>query len=249
MMKLQTTLFALALCSTTLTAWAAPPEKTFPINTPASAAPKTSTLRVSLMDQGINNISRSLMLRGEYRQLLNTVDLPEQGFVLDLSGQHFFNTHPAVLNDLVAAENYPNFTELNAGLGYRFQLFDKLGVIPQFHFRHMVAASPNVNQHLTSAEPGLRLEYWLYPEVTKISVDYGMSIPFLHLANRESNISPFTLSLNRINVEMSYRLLDFMDVTAGFFWWQVPTQFGTGALTSRDLSQVSGFSIGVGKVF
>lgn len=214
--------------------------------TPAPPLPKPRTLQVSILDQGISDISRSLMLRLAYRQLFATSEDGKNGYVLSGNFNHLFGTHPALLNRFVQAADagiYPNYNELGLGFGYRFA-FENFALIPQAHVRDMFAFGTNVNHHLVGFEPGLRLEYWIYPEVLRLSVDYGFNVPVLHLANQESNISPFTLSLHRVNTELNYRLLENFDLTAGFYFWQVPAQLGSGSITDTTLSGVAGFQVG-----
>lgn len=222
----------------------------YEIETPDPPAPKSQTLRLGFLDQGISDISRSLMLNVAYRQLFAT-DSPQQGYVFSAHFHHLFNTHPALLNRFVQAEDagfYPNFNELGVGVGYRFA-YENFALIPQAHFRNLFASGQQVSQHLMGFEPGLRLEYWIYPEVTKLSVDYGFNVPFLHLANQQSNISPFTLSLHRIYTELSYRLFENFELVSGFYWWQVPAQLGSGRITNTTLSNVTGFQVGGGLTF
>jgi len=225
--------------------------QSFPIEIPDPPKPKTQTFRVSILDQGIQDISRSLMLNLAYRQLFATDESGQQGYVFSAHFHHLFGTHPALLERFVRAENaglYPNFNEIGVGVGYRLA-YENFALIPQVHFRDMFAMGNNVSQHLIGFEPGLRLEYWIYPEVTRLSVDYGFNVPFLHLANQESNISPFTLSLNRIYTELSYRLFEPVDLVAGFYWWQVPKQLGSGGITETTLSNITGFQVGAGITF
>ncbi|PIQ24771.1 hypothetical protein COW36_23660 [bacterium (Candidatus Blackallbacteria) CG17_big_fil_post_rev_8_21_14_2_50_48_46] len=222
----------------------------FPVKTPGAPTPKTTEFQFSLLDQGINDISRSMMLRLAYRQLLASETDRQQGYVLDAHFHHFFNTSPATLERFLSASQvagYPNYNEISAGVGYRFA-WENFALIPQAHFRDMFAMAPNVQQHLIGFEPGVRLEYWLYPEVARISVDYGFNVPVLHLANQVSNVSPFTLTLHRIYTEMNYRLLPNLDLLAGFYWWQAPAQLGSGSITDRTLSNIFGFQVGAGFV-
>jgi hypothetical protein len=224
------------------------PDLTFPVKTPAAPQPKTLNFQFSLLDQGISDISRSTMLRLAYRQLLASPDNLQQGYVLDAHFHHMFNSSPATLERFLSASQiagYPNFNEIGAGVGYRFA-WENFALIPQAHFRDMFAMAPNVHQHLIGFEPGLRLEYWIYPESLRLSVDYGFNVPVLHLANQVSNISPFTLTLHRINTEMTYRLLPSVDLLAGFYWWQAPSQLGSGSITDRTLSNIFGFQVGAG---
>lgn len=220
----------------------------FPVKTPDAPVPKIRYLQFSILDQGINDISRSLMLRIAYRHLLAAELNSQQGYVLDAHFHHFFNTSPAALERFLSTtqvSSYPNFNELGLGVGYRFA-WENFALIPQAHFRDMFALAPNVHQHLIGFEPGLRLEYWLYPEVARISVDYGFNVPVLHLANQYSNISPFTLTLHRISTEMTYRFLPNLEALAGFYWWQAPSQLGSGSITNPALSNIFGFQIGAG---
>jgi hypothetical protein len=222
--------------------------ETFPIKTPDAPQPKNLSFQFSLLDQGINDISRSTLLRLSYRQLLSAPDNLNQGYVLDAHFHHFFNTSPAVLERFLSASQvagYPNFNEIGAGVGYRFA-WENFALIPQAHFRDMFAFAPNVHQHLIGFEPGLRLEYWIYPESLRLSLDYGFNVPVLHLANQISNISPFTLSLHRVYTEMTYRFLPNLDLLAGFYWWQAPSQLGSGSITDRTLSNIFGFQVGAG---
>ena len=233
----------------TLSAVAAPSD-VFPVKTPSAPPPKTQTLHISLLDQGINDISRALMLRLGWRQLLSSSENPQQGYVLDAHFHHLFNSSPAAFERFLSASQtngYPNFNELGAGAGYRFS-WENFALIPQAHFRDMFALAPNVNQHLIGFEPGIRLEYWLYPEVTRLSLDYGFNVPVLHLANQISNISPFTLSLHRLSTEMTWRALPNIEIEAGFYWWQVPAQLGSGSITSPTLSSIFGFQTGLGLI-
>lgn len=226
-------------------------EHVYKIKTPEPPKPKVQSFGFSILDQGISDISRSLMLRLAYRQLFATDDSNLQGYVLSADFEHLFGTHPALLNRFVQAADtgiYPNFNELGVGFGYRWS-YQNFAIIPQVHVRDMMAFGQNVNQHLVGFEPGLRLEYWIYPEVARLSVDYGFNVPFMHLANQTSDISPFTLSLHRINTELSYRLIENLDLVAGFYWWQVPSQLGSGGITSTTLSNVTGFQIGGALVF
>lgn len=223
----------------------------FEIETPDPPRPKTQTLRLSILDQGISDISRSLMLRLSYRKLFATDESHQNGYVFSGHFNHLANTHPALLNRFVQAEDagfYPNFNELGVGLGYRFA-FENFAIIPQAYARDMIALGNNVSQHLIGFEPGLRLEYWIYPEVARLSVDYGLNVPVLHLANTTGNISPFGLSLNRVYTELSYRVLENLDLVTGFYWWQVPAQLGTGGITDTTLSNMTGFQIGGGLTF
>jgi hypothetical protein len=225
--------------------------RSFAVETPDAPAPKAQTLRVSLLDQGISDISRSLMLNVAYRQLFATDESQQQGYVFSAHFHHLMNTHPALLNRFLQAEEagfYPSFSEIGLGVGHRFS-YENFALIPQAHFRNLFALGQNVSQHLIGFEPGVRLEYWIYPEVTKLSVDYGFNVPFLHLANQESNISPFTLSLHRIYTELSYRLFENVELVSGFYWWQVPSQLGSGSITNTTLSNVTGFQIGAGLAF
>ncbi len=227
------------------------PEQEFELTLPERKLPDTESLRAALMDQGISDISRTTFLQLNYRKLLPTDETNLQGYVFDVNFQHAFGSHPALLNRFVSADAagfYPNFTDLSAGLGYRFD-FANFGVIPQARFRDMFAIGQDVNQHLIGFEPGLRLEYWIYPEVARLSVDYGFNVPVLHLANEESNISPFSLSTQRVYTELSYRLLENLDVFSGFYWWQVPSQLGSGRITTTTLSNMTGFVVGAGFSF
>lgn len=227
------------------------PERSFDVKTPAPPLPKVQSFSFSILDQGISDISRSLMLRLAYRQLFPTDAARTQGYVFSADFEHLFGTHPALLNRFVQASDtgiYPNFNELGAGFGYRFA-YQNFALIPQVHVRDMMAFGQNVNQHLVGFEPGLRLEYWIYPEVARLSIDYGFNVPFMHLANQTSDVSPFTLSLHRINTELSYRVIENLDVVAGFYWWQVPAQLGSGGITSTTLSNVTGFQVGGALVF
>lgn len=228
------------------------PAQDFPVITPAPPLPKTQSFQFSLLDQGINDLSRPLMLRLAYRQLFPTDDSNRNGYLFSAHLNHLFGTNPALLNRFVQAENagvYPNFNDLGVGFGYRFA-YENFALIPQVHVRDMFAfGGQNVNHHLIGFEPGVRLEYWIYPEVARLSVDYGFNVPVLHLANSQSNVSPFTLSLNRINTELMYRFLDNFELVSGFYWWQVPAQLGSGSITSTTLSNVTGFQIGAGFAF
>lgn len=224
------------------------PGKSFPVQTPNPPRPKTRSFHFSLLDQGISDISRSLMFRADYRELFATDAEKQQGYVISAHLHHLFNTHPALLNRFVQAEDaglYPSLSELGVGLGYRFA-YENFALIPQAKFRDTFALGANVNQHLIGFEPGLRLEYWIYPEVARLSVDYGFNVPVLHLANQTSNISPFTLSNHRIYTELSYRLLENLDVFSGFYWWQVPSQLGSGSITDTTQSNITGFQVGFG---
>ena len=236
------------------------PEQSFTVKTPDPPRAKTQTVTLSILDQGVSDISRSLMLRLAYRQLFATDAAQLQGPIFSAHFHHLFGTNPAMLNRFVQAADagiYPNFNELGIGAGYRWA-YENFAIIPQAHFRDMMAFGKNrvnggtpfdVNQHLIGFEPGLRLEYWLYPEVARLSVDYGFNVPFVHLANQSSNISPFSLSLHRVYTELSYRLLGNIDLNAGFYWWQVPSQMGTGSITDTTVSNITGFQIGGGLVF
>lgn len=228
-----------------------PPQQSFPVLTPDPPKPKTQSFTLSFLDQGISDISRSIMMRLNYRQLFATNESGSDGYVLSAHFHHLFGTNPALLNRFVSAANagiYPNYNELGVGLGYRWA-FENFAVIPQAHFRDQFAFGNNVNHHLIGFEPGVRLEYWIYPEVARLSVDYGFNVPFVHLANQQSNISPFTLSLHRVYTELSYRLVENVDVMAGFYWWQVPAQLGSGGITETTISNVTGFQIGAGLTF
>ena len=224
---------------------------TFDVETPDPPQPKSSHFHFSILDQGISDISRSLMFRADFRQLFATDESNLNGYVLSTHFQHLSNTHPALLNRFVQQSDagvYPNYNEIGLGLGYRFA-FENFALIPQAHMRDMFALGSNVSQHLIGFEPGLRLEYWLYPEVARLSIDYGLTVPVLHLANQTGNISPFSLSLNRIYTEFSYRLFENLDIVTGFYWWQVPSQLGTGGITDTTLSNVTGFQVGAGLAF
>lgn len=231
------------------------PPQSFEVQTPDPPRPKTQTFSFSLLDQGVSDISRSIMLRLGYRQLFPTDESNSQGWVLSAHFHHLFGTHPALLNRFVQASAtgpYPNYNELGVGAGYRWA-YQNFAIIPQAYFRDMLALGQNgtqgVNQHLIGFEPGLRLEYWIYPEVARLSVDYGFNVPFLHLANQQSNISPFTLSLHRVYTELSYRLFENLELHSGFYWWQVPSQLGTGSIVDTTISNMTGFQIGAGLVF
>lgn len=226
---------------------AAATDPVFAVKTPNAPEPKLHTLQFSILDQGVNDISRSLMMRIAYRHFLAAPG-SQQGYIIDAHFHHLFNTNPAALARFLSAtqvSGYPNFNELGLGVGYRLG-WENFALIPQAHFRDMFALAPNVHQHLIGFEPGLRLEYWLYPEVARISVDYGFNVPVLHLANQYSNVSPFTLTLHRVSVEMTYRLLPFLETLAGFYWWQTPSQLGSGSITDSTLSHIFGFQIGAG---
>lgn len=247
-------LVLVALAAPQVQAQTLPPQR-FDVQTPPPPLPKTRTARVSILDQGISDITRALMLRLEYRQLFPTEPSQKQGYVFSAYFNHLFGSHPALMNRFVQAENaglYPNYNDLGVGVGYRWA-YENFALIPQAHFRDQFAFGQNgsqgVSQHLFGFEPGLRLEYWIYPEVARLSVDYGFNVPFLHLANQPSDISPFSLSLNRLYTELSYRLFDDVDVMAGFYWWQVPAQLGSGGITSTTLANVTGFQIGGGMTF
>ncbi|PKL74362.1 MAG: hypothetical protein CVV27_20885 [Candidatus Melainabacteria bacterium HGW-Melainabacteria-1] len=227
------------------------PQQRFEVLTPDPPKPKTQTFSLSILDQGISDISRSIMMRLAYRQLFPTDASHQQGYVLSAHFHHLFATHPALLNRFVQASNagiYPNYNEIGVGIGYRWA-YENFALIPQAHFRDMLALGANVNQHLIGFEPGLRLEYWIYPEVARLSVDYGFNVPFAHLANQTSNVSPFNLSLHRIYTELSYRFLEHLDLTAGFYWWQVPAQLGSGSIVDTTLTNVTGFQVGASLTF
>lgn len=227
------------------------PEQEFRLTLPERKLPHTKTFRASLMDQGISDISRTTLLQLNYRELLPTDDTHTQGYVFQANLQHAFGSHPALLNRFVTEELagwYPTFNDLSAGLGYRFA-FANFALIPQANFRDVFALGNNVNQHLIGLEPGLRLEYWIYPEVARLSVDYGFNVPVLHLANQTSNISPFALSMQRVYTELSYRLFENIDVFSGFYWEQIPAQLGSGRITTTELSNLSGFVVGAGLSF
>ncbi len=227
-----------------------PPQQSFPILTPDPPKPKTQSFSISFMDQGISSISRSIMMRLNYRQLFATNESRSDGYVLSAHFHHLFGTHPYLMSSGITntAGIYPNYNELGVGFGYRWA-FENFAVIPQAHFRDQFAFGTNANHHLIGFEPGVRLEYWIYPEVARLSVDYGFNVPFVHLANTQSNISPFTLSLHRVYTELSYRLVENFDILAGFYWWQVPSQLGSGGITDATISNVTGFQIGAGLTF
>lgn len=226
-------------------------EKEFKLTLPERKLPHTETLRASLMDQGVSDISRTTLLQLNYSQLFPTDANQTEGYVFEASLQHAFGSHPALLNRFITEEDagfYPNYNDLSGGVGYRFA-FANFGVIPQAKFRDVFALGKDVNQHLIGIEPGLRLEYWIYPEVARLSVDYGFNVPVLHLANQQSNISPFSLSMQRVYTELSYRLFENIDVFSGFYWAQIPSQLGSGRITSTELSNLSGFIVGAGISF
>lgn len=244
-------LLTAALLTALQTVAQAEPDAGFAVKTPPAPKPKTQTMHVSILDQGISDISRSLMLRADFRHLYPTDSSNQNGVVFSGHFHHLFGTHPALLNRFVSAAGaglYPNYNELGLGAGYRWA-YENFALIPQAHFRNQFAFGQNVNQHLIGFEPGLRLEYWLYPEVARFSVDYGFNVPFLHLANQSSSISPFQLSLHRVSTELTYRLFENVDVVAGFYWWQVPSQLGSGAITETTMSNMTGFQIGGGFAF
>lgn len=227
------------------------PEQEFRLTLPERNLPHTRTLRASLLDQGVSDISRTTLLQLNYSELFPTDETHRQGYVFNANLQHAFGSHPALLNRFVTEEDagwYPNYNDLSVGAGYRFS-FANFALIPQASFRNVFALGNNVNQHVIGFEPGLRLEYWIYPEVARLSVDYGFNVPFLHLANQESNISPFSLSMQRIYTELSYRLFENIDVFSGFYWGQVPAQLGSGRITTTELSNLSGFVVGGGLSF
>lgn len=231
-----------------------PPPKTYPVKTPLPAPAKNQQLRFSVLEQGVDNNFRAWMLRLDYRHKFTHPDSPSQGFILDTYWQHMIGTNPALLRESPLALTqqqtgvYANFNELSIGTGYHFNL-GGIGVIPQAHFRDLFAIGRDVHQHLIGLEPGVRLEYWLYPEVTRISVDYGLTVPFAHLANFASSSSPFSLSSHRLHLEMSYRLLNMADLVVGFQWWQAPAEMGTGAINTTVMANFTGFHVGVGGAF
>lgn len=227
------------------------PNKEFKLTLPERKLPHTETFRASLLDQGVSDISRMTLLQLNYSQLFPTDLTQTQGYVFDASLQHAFGSHPALLNRFVTEDEagvYPNYNDLSAGVGYRFA-FANFGIIPQAKFRDVFALGNDVNQHLIGIEPGLRLEYWIYPEVARLSVDYGFNVPVLHLANQPSDISPFSLSMQRVYTELSYRLFENIDVFSGFYWAQIPSQLGSGRITTTELSNLSGFVVGAGFSF
>lgn len=245
--------FILSLCllAIALPALADSSANTFPVQTPDPPTPKTRAIHFSILDQGISDISRSLMLRMDYRELFATDAEKTQGIVFSAHLDHLMNTHAALLNRHVQADAagiYPSQSEVGVGFGYRFA-YENFALIPQASFRNQFAIASNVNQHLIGFEPGLRLEYWLYPEVARLSIDYGFNVPVLHLANQNSDISPFTLSNHRIYTELSYRLYEHVELVAGFHLWQAPAQLGSGSITNSVLTTLSGFQIGAGYTF
>ena len=225
------------------------PDREFKLTLPERKLPHTETFRASLLDQGVSDISRMTLLQLNYTQLFPTDLSQTQGYVFDASLQHAFGSHPALLNRFITEDEagfYPTYNDLSAGVGYRFANF---GIIPQARFRDLFALGKDVNQHLIGIEPGLRLEYWIYPEVARLSVDYGFNVPVLHLANQQSDISPFSLSMQRVYTELSYRLFENIDVFSGFYWAQIPSQLGSGRITTTELSNLSGFVVGTGFSF
>jgi len=248
---MKNTILTLCLLALSTPALAEATANTFPVQTPDPPAPKTRTIHFSLLDQGISEISRSLMLRMSYRELFAIDAAKQQGIVFSAHVDHLMNTHAALLNRHVQAEDagfYPNQSELGVGVGYRFA-YENFALIPQAGLRDQFAIGNNVNQHLIGFEPGVRMEYWLYPEVARLSVDYGFNVPILHLANQSSDISPFTLSNHRVYTELSYRLFENFDVLAGFHLWQVPSQLGSGGITDTTQTILSGFQVGAGFAF
>lgn len=226
-------------------------EKEFKLTLPERKLPHTETLRAAVLDQGVSDISRTTLLQLNYSRLFPTDATQTQGYVFEASLQHAFGSHPALLNRFVTEDEaglYPNYNDLSGGVGYRFS-FANFGITPQAKFRDVFALGKDVNQHLIGIEPGLRLEYWIYPEVARLSVDYGFNVPVLHLANQQSNISPFSLSMQRVYTELSYRLFENIDVFSGFYWAQVPSQLGSGRITTTELSNLSGFMVGAGFSF
>lgn len=73
-------LVLVALAAPQVQAQTSPPQR-FDVQTPPPPLPKTRTARVSILDQGISDITRSLMLRLEYRQLFPTEPTQKQGYV------------------------------------------------------------------------------------------------------------------------------------------------------------------------
>ncbi len=242
-------ILALGLGANAALAQDLPENQTFPIRTPEAPKAKTQHLRFSILEQGVaGNPTTNWMVRFDYRNLLAESCDPQRGWVLGRWFNHLFATTPAVMERFTQPSGYPSTSEIALGVGYRFP-FANFAVIPQAHFRDIFAIAPDVHQHLIGFEPGVRLEYWLYPEVTRLAVDYGFNVPFVHLANNPSNVSPFTLSLNRVNLEISYRLLPSLDVITGFQWWQVPSQLGTGGIDKTTTSGIFGFQVGLGGAF
>lgn len=230
-------------------------QKYFEIQTPDPPKPKTQSVGISFLDQGSSDISRSIMMRLAYRQLFATDDSNKQGYVVSAHFHHLFGTHPFYLKEgRLNSGFYPNYNELGVGFGYRWA-YENFALIPQAYFRDQFAfgqtsSAQPVNQHLIGFEPGLRLEYWIYPEVLRLSVDYGFNVPFVHLTNQlGNNVAPFTLNLHRVYTELTYRLAPNFDLTSGFYWWQVPSQLGSGGITDVTLSNITGFQVGGGLTF
>lgn len=246
-----------ALTVVTLTAFSFPvhaqtSDTQFPVQTPDPPLPKNSSIRLWLMDQSISKevdgTFQNWNLKLDFRKLFPIGD-PEGGLLLTGHLRHMFGTSPALMEKFIQDDGfYTNYNEISFGSGVRIP-FQNFALIPQVHFKDMFALATNVNQHLVGLEPGLRLEYWFYPQVLKLAVDYGFTVPFFHFANKASSQELFSLSLNRVDLEMSYRLLNNLDLLVGFQWWQVPSELGSGGINSRALSAVSGFNVGLGGAF
>lgn len=184
--------------------------------------------------------------RGEVRaNFLNK----NSGIVSEISFQHMPGTNPSIISGILPAMDNAHTHDAGALVGYRFGITDDLGISPFLRARGIVTRGRG-GDNLYGAELGAELNWSIYPETTELTAKYGLTIPIFHNYTGSPDIVNQTnFKLSTAELRLSYRVLENVNVIAGYQIKQYPKNLGNSNLATLDTLLWQSINIGAGYVF
>ena len=205
-----------------------------------------SSIRLFYSDQGTSDVFRNNLFQLEAQVGFGEKDSHP---VFGLDFKHLSTYTPAIFSQRVTAGQWGQTNEAGLSCGYSFG-FANIELTPYLKLHDSFVSGEGLQtENLFSGQLGIQAGLTIYPQTSVLRVKYGYSVPFSHAAPKADDVKLYSIGLNTVAVDLSYRILPQIDLYTGWEFWQLPADLGAGQITNNDTVSISGFKLGAGYLF